>query len=91
MTNIVKSLVENAVEQLADHFANAGCNDLQVPNTPEVKALWAEYNLWNCPEATGPEHDQWMRFPESDEPFVIVHDGFQIFLLKKELGLLCRG
>lgn len=87
MSPDIKDLIEYALEALSDAQGNAGCNDLQIPNTAEMRALYHEYSLDNAPDAP-PGDDQYMDFPKSDEDEVTVGDGFLIYLMRREMGLL---
>lgn len=89
MSPLLQDLAGQAIHVLDQVQGSAGCNDLEVPNTDEMRAVWREYNVWNAgAECTGPEHDQWMDFPESDEPTVIVNDGVLLYVLRKHFDLL---
>jgi hypothetical protein len=86
LSPLVARLLSECIEQLQQTQACAGCNDLEVPNTPEMKDIWAQYNKWNS-GATSPADDQWIPFPDSTKATVVVSDSVLIFLLKKHLGL----
>lgn len=87
MTKEVEKLLETAIEQLEFAQGLSGCNDMIFPDTPEIRALWKEYNIWNCPEANNSKHDQWMPLRKSGDEW-IGNDGFLVFLLRKHLNLL---
>jgi hypothetical protein len=88
LTPAIASLLEGLLEQIQHSQSCAGCNDCEVPNTPEIWGLWKEYNIWN----SGTEDEsEWIPFPSSEKPTVVVHDGFLMFLLRKHLGLLSRS
>jgi hypothetical protein len=87
MSPDIKDLIEYALEGMSEAQGNAGCNDLTIPNTPEMRDLYHEYQLWNDPTCV-PGDDQYMPFPKSDEDEVTVGDSFLIFLMQREMGLL---
>lgn len=88
MSPDVKDLIEYTLERLGEIQANAGCNDIDVPNTPEMRALYHDYSMWNAPDAP-PGDDQYMDWPgdESDVQ-VTVNDSFLVYLMRREMGLL---
>lgn len=88
MSPDIKDLIEHALESLSDAQANAGCNDLAVSNTPEMRALYHDYSMWNAPDAP-PGDDQYMDWPgDEGDSQVWVNDGFLIYLMRREMGLL---
>jgi hypothetical protein len=92
MTDDVHALLYTALGGYSDYLGGKGCNDLYIPDTPEMRALWVEYNVWNS-GATGPEHPQWIalvedNIPEAFDAQLLVHDTFLLFLLKRQLGML---
>ena len=88
MSPEIKELLEYAINELEEIQGASGCNDLELPNTPEIKKLWKEYNVWNCEEATNSEHDQWMPLSKLNDNELLGNDGFLVFLLRKHLNLL---
>lgn len=88
MSPDTRHLIEWAIDYLENIQASAGCNDIYFPDTPEMRAAYHEFSLQNCPEATGPEHDQYMEPHKMDDGRLCGYDGFVVYLLKRELGLL---
>ena len=84
-----KKICLEVIEELEEVHANNGCNDYFIPNTPEMVALWKEWNIHNS-GATGPEHDQWVpsQVCNFDGTQLLVNDSITTFLLRKQLGLL---
>lgn len=41
------------LQQFSEHLSAMSCNDWELPNTPEGKALWVAINEWSDPEDTG--------------------------------------
>ncbi len=87
MSPDIKDLIEYALETLSSLQGSAGCNDLSIPNTPEMRSLYHDYQLWNDPTCVLGD-DQYVPFPKSDEDEVTVGDSFLIFLMRHEMGLL---
>lgn len=88
MSPEVKAVLNEAIDKFDDIQGNAGCNDIWFPDTPELRALYHEFSLNNCPEATGPEHDQYMAPSGVSHGQLLGQDAFIIFLLRKYLNLL---
>lgn len=90
----LKTLLEQAIEQLSDMQACAGCNDLLIENTDEMRQLWDEWNAWNLNttiEEARKDEDQYVPFgtPRRDGK-VCVNDSLLVFLLRRQCGLLTR-
>jgi hypothetical protein len=68
------------VNDLGDAQANAGCNDLHIPDSPESRELISEYYT-NYSPGCEPSVTQ----AGTD---IVVNDDVLIYLLKRELGLL---
>lgn len=88
MSPDIKDLIEYGVEYLDNIMSSAGCNDITFPDTPEMRAAYHEYSLTNCPEATGPEHDQYQEPHKRSDGRLGGYDGFVIYLMRREMGLL---
>lgn len=87
-STLIENLLVDAVEILSDHLSNQGCNDLCLPNDPEIRALWKEFNEWNS-GATDSSHPEWIDLhTHPDQQQLIGVDAFYIFLIKKNLGML---
>ena len=41
------------LKPLSEHLGAMSCNDWELPNTPEGKALWTAINEWSDPNDTG--------------------------------------
>ena len=91
MSPDVRKIVETAIRELEIHQSRAGCNDMEVPNTDEMRQLWLECEAWNLGVDVADldkMRDEWMPFPESDKETVTVHDSLSGFLLRKITGTL---
>lgn len=53
-----------------------------------MRALYHEFNLTNCPGATSPDHDQYMAPKKMPDGRLCGYDGFLIYLMRREMGLL---
>jgi hypothetical protein len=94
MENLIKNLASIGIEELNEHFANAGCNDLIVEDSPELKELWDEFNAANLNttvDKLDKNDDQYMSYPKPHQrdgkSFVCLNDSIIIFALKKLTGL----
>jgi len=47
LTNTEITVLKDFLDQLADHFSNAGCNDYDLPNTPENKQLLLDATIYD--------------------------------------------
>ena len=45
------SILAKLLNMASDEFSNHGCNDFELPNTPENRALMEAAEKWNAPGA----------------------------------------
>ena len=78
-----------AINHLSDHLSYAGCNDYDVADTPENRALWDEYQAWNfgVPLEDIQQHEDYCQ-PYVRDGVMIIDDHVWIYLLKKALNKL---
>ena len=102
--NIEKALARMGIEELAETHGNAGCNEMSMPDSPELRQLWDEYNAWNMNvplDKLDKTSDQYREYPEPTTKAttglwghpagtVTLDDGLTEFALRKLAGLLER-
>ena len=93
---LLHSLASQAMQELRDVHASAGCNDLQLPDSAELRQLVQEYDAWNLQTTVGKLHEkdesQLTRY-KPHQGQVLLHDGlvpFAIHRLKEELRTSIR-
>ena len=88
-------ILKEAIEELEDKQACAGCNDLEIPDTEESRQLLREAFAWNnnCSIEDIENHDDWneeYEFKSYRKGTLLTSDSLMIYLLKKRCGLLTK-
>ncbi len=81
--------VAQAIKRLSDYLSYEGCNDYEMSDTPENRALWDEYQAWNLkvPLEQLAAHPEYY-VPTARRGQLCIHDGVLIYSLKKAAGML---
>lgn len=95
----MKAHLQLAIRRLSDYLSYEGCNDYEMPDTPENRALYDEAQAWNL----GVSLADLKAHPDYHEPHVIkvallgskpgnlmVNDSILVYVLRKATGLLDR-
>lgn len=91
MNLIEKHIAKLAIEELSNQLSNAGCNDLELEDSKELRELWREYNAWNLSvslDELNEKDDQYKPYPKPYRGKVTLNGYLFIFVLKKKCGLL---
>lgn len=86
-----KKLALMGIEELSEHHGNAGCNDLRLKHSPELRQLWREWNAWNMQipvDKVDDSDDQYVPYGPVRDGEVILFDSLQEYVLRKMTGLL---
>lgn len=67
------TILAQLLEMAADEFGNHGCNDFELPNTPENREFMERMELWN----SGPNGEPM--------PLNVSRDGKQIYTMDSSL------
>ncbi len=87
--DLEQKLLKQAIDELDDIHSNAGCNDLELPNTPEAVQIIKEAWAWNfrCPVEKIEQHKEWPEIIRYGNK-ISTQDFILIYLLRKKCGLL---
>ncbi len=89
MSPILQPFIAEAIGRLRHEFACAGCNDYDMPDTPENRALWDEcqaHNLGVPVDQLKTHRDYYV--PSARRGKMFIDDSVLIYALKKATGML---
>ena len=86
------AIAKEAIEEYDNERGNARCNDYELPDTPENRLIYDEWqaHLWQCPVDKVKDHNEYFA-PSFHRGKLCCHDMIQIYVLKRLTGLLVPG